>query len=135
MAAFDTLPRPSQELGVSRSRLQRRSNPRRFVVGTIAALALIATTGPVAYATDPSIAASEAGVETREAFGLPVDAATMAQLAAERSDASFRWGFPLTDAEEAYLDIPGRMAFVQELEKDVLPYVRSLDSFAGVWID
>lgn len=40
---------------------------------------------------------TSAAVETRAAFGLPIDAATMASLSARPDEASERWGFPLTD--------------------------------------
>ena len=114
-----------------------RSRSKAVVLAAAVTLAIASVApypgeGTVVLAADLP---GQASTETREAFGLPTDTATMSQLAATPSKASVRWGFALSDAEEARLDIPGRMTFAQSLEDAVLPYVRSLPSFAGVWID
>lgn len=41
----------------------------------------------------------------------------------------------MTADEAQVLDLHGRARFVQDLEPAVLPFVRELPTFGGVWID
>jgi len=40
----------------------------------------------------------------------------------------------LTDTEEKQLDLPGRMAFVNEASERLLPYLQSLPTYAGAYV-
>lgn len=78
---------------------------------------------------------SDSAVAERSVFGLPTDLETMNRLAQGADVGTATWGIPLTAAEEAQLDLVGRMTFVSELDKAVFPYLRSLPTLAGSWID
>jgi hypothetical protein len=108
-----------------------------------ALITLIASPSPM-LATDPQPASEQTAAQTpwehafaeRDTFGLPTDEETRRNLLADGVDVGWAtWGIPLTAAEEKSLDPVGRMTFVQDLESEFLPYVRSLSTFAGVWIN
>ena len=105
---------------------------RVLLVG-IVVLGVQQPTSQVALGHDRSWA--QRAVEDRQAFGLAVDDRALAELQGGADVGAVRWGIPLTAAEEAALDLNGRMAFESDLEASLLPYVRSLSGFAGVWID
>lgn len=90
-----------------------------------------ATSGGTASPEAIAAAAAE-----RATYGLPADFATVAALLGSNRDVgTARWGIALTAEEEATLDLPGRMAFVEDVDRNLLQYARSLDTFAGAWID
>ena len=45
------------------------------------------------------------------------------------------WGIVLTAAEEAALDLPGRMQFANQLSEELLPYADSLPTYGGSYIE
>lgn len=94
---------------------------------------------PSASAAVPPEKASSFSQEVlneRATYGLPVDNETIALLSVPGVDVgSANWGIPLTKAEETQLDLGGRAAFVNNVSKDVLPRVRALPTFAGVYVD
>jgi len=78
----------------------------------------------------------EAAIQARESFGLASDPALVESLLSGSADVgSAEWGFPTTADEAQELDLHGRARFVQDLEPTVLPFVRALPTFGGVWID
>ncbi len=86
-----------------------------------------------ANASPEQIAAAAA---ERATFGLPADVGTVsALLGSSRDVGTPRWGIAMTAEEEASIDLPGRMAFADALSEQVLPYVQSLPTFGGVYID
>jgi hypothetical protein len=74
-------------------------------------------------------------IEEREAFGLPTDDETLAALEAGGDVGSAEVGISLTTAELLHLDLAGRMNFAVSLDDEFLPFLRSLPTYAGVWID
>ena len=75
-------------------------------------------------------------VAARKAYGLVADPATVAALMASSADVgSAEVGIPMTSDEVAAVDINGRNAFVAAASDELIPFVRSLKTFAGVWVD
>lgn len=101
-------------------------------------VALLAGLAPVATAeaNPPTAEVLAAAIAEREVYGLPTDSQTMRELFAGTNDVGTpEWGVPMTAAEEEEIDLLGRMTFVSNLEEGVLPWVRSLPTYAGAWID
>ena len=75
-------------------------------------------------------------VAARKAYGLVADPATVEALMASSADVgSAEVGIPMTRDEVSAVDINGRNAFVAAARDELIPYVRSLKTFAGVWVD
>lgn len=75
-------------------------------------------------------------VAERANWGLPSDRdAVVGVLGSGRDVGTARWGIPMTAEEEQQLDLPGRMAFAGEVKRTVVPFVESLRSSGGVYID
>lgn len=92
------------------------------------ALAMVpaGTSASPAYAVDEATAA-------RALFGWPTDAETLERLRSGSDIGSAKWGIAMTAAEE--IDLQGRMAIEQTLGEALIPFVQSLPSSGGVWID
>lgn len=102
----------------------------------LAAVLLLAPSMAFGSSDTGDVESVAAAVAIREVFGLPTDANTIDRLLEGAEDVgTAEVGFPLTATELASLDLVGRMTFVNDLERDVLPMLRSLSTFAGVWID
>lgn len=117
----------------SRDRPSRRS---LTALGIVSLLAVGPAMSALAESSSPSEPDLERAAEARAPYGLPIDTPTLERLLTDGSDVGTdRWGIPMTTEEDATVDLAGRMSYVQDLEVEVLPYVRSLPAFAGVWVD
>ena len=108
------------------------------LLGAIAALSLGAcspgTENPVDFGV--STKSLNEAISERANWGLSSDHATVASLLASGRDVgTAHWGIPMTAEEEDALDLPGRMAFAGEVKQQVVPFVDSLPSSGGVYID
>jgi hypothetical protein len=93
-----------------------------------------ASASPSVSGQSLSTAALENGQRARSAYGFDGDHARVRTLAARKSSrASREHGFPMSAREAA--DLLGRSTFVQRLDNTVLSSARSLDAYAGEWID
>lgn len=111
----------------------------------IAGLLAISLVWPAsASSSDPSFSSSLAQVSNatdnliaeRGAFGLPTDPVTLLRLTRDAQDVGTAdWGMPMTAAEEAEVDMPGRTAFADQVARTVLPAVRSWPTYGGAWIE
>jgi hypothetical protein len=72
----------------------------------------------------------------RATYGLATDAATLNTLALPGVDVGTpSWGFPMTAAEEARLDLNGRIHFADSASRLLMPYVVALPTYAGAYVD
>lgn len=72
----------------------------------------------------------------RAAFGLDDDRQTVALLLnSERDVGTAEWGIPMTAEEELTLDLPGRMAYAEEAQREMLPFAMSTPTFGGAYFD
>lgn len=116
--------------------LSRRLWLPRNLVRMMPVVILITTTVCPSRVAAASPEAIEHGVAMREMFGLPADRGDVADLIdSDRDVGSGEWGFPMTEQEEAELDIPGRERFVHATQDELLPYAEKLDGYAGAWVD
>ncbi len=107
------------------------------------ATTLLAFDAPPLMAKPDEVAASPTGTivledlaSIRAAYGLSAGLTDVAKLVASPADVGTPvWGIPLTEAELDSLDIGRRNAFAGALASDLVPYVRSLNTYAGVWLD
>lgn len=75
-------------------------------------------------------------VAERANWGLAADRDTVTSLLASgRDTGSARLGIPMSAEEEQQLDLPGRMAFAAAVKRSVVPFVESLRTSGGVYID
>lgn len=66
---------------------------------------------------------------------MPSDHDSVASLLRSGADVgTAKWGIALSAAEEKELDLPGRMTFVIDANERLLPYVRSLEEYAGAYV-
>lgn len=100
---------------------------------------LVASAGPgAALAGEPTVSdrSLQQSVDVRAAYGLPADPTAVAALVGSREDVgSEEWGIPLTRSEIDALDLNRRNAFVTAIGEQLAPYVRSLPTFGGIYID
>lgn len=93
-----------------------------------------ATFGSPAVGSVAEDDALDRAIAFRAAYGFDDDRAFVRGLMQEGAHpVSEEYGFPLTRSEVGELE--RRNQFVAAVAKSVVPYVRGLDSFAGVWID
>lgn len=105
-----------------------------FVAFVAAALAILVAAGLAR--TGPHVPEVDLAARERAAFGLSSDSAIVGSLLGSTQDVgSSRWGLPLTASEESALDLYGRMAFVEDVSRELLPYARRLAIFGGAYID
>lgn len=108
---------------------------RRLVIAALA-LCLLFGHAPAVYAVDPPSAAEVAAAAAERAvFGLPNDDATVRFVLGGRDVGTASWGIPLTADEERALDLPARIQFGLDAEKQLLPAARALPTFAGAYFD
>ncbi len=117
-----------------------RSGARRHVMRAATAMAVIilSSGSAVAGASEAAVEAADlaAAIHARDLFGLETDPALVSNLLTSGDNVnSDRGDVPLTADEAAEVDLSGRAAFVQDLERQVLPYARAMPNLAGVWID
>jgi hypothetical protein len=75
-------------------------------------------------------------IEERAHWGLPTEHATVANLLESGQDVGTeRLGIPMTQEEMDALDLPGRMAFAHQVRQSAVPFVNSLPTSGGVYID
>jgi hypothetical protein len=75
-------------------------------------------------------------VAERAVFGLRSDREFVKDLIGSVNDVgTVRWGIPMTSEEEAAVDLIGRMAYANEMDAELVPFARSLETFAGAYID
>lgn len=92
-----------------------------------------------AWAPDRTVAADisadiAAAASERALYGLPSDPETVESILGSGQDiGTDLWGMVLTAEEEEALELQDRMNFVGELDAQLLPFVRSLDIFAGAY--
>lgn len=91
---------------------------------------------PGAALAAPTETEIEAAISERADFGLPADRETVVDLLTSGQDVgTVRLGIPMTAQEEAALDLPGRMAFANAIHEELMPYLETLLTFGGVYID
>lgn len=74
--------------------------------------------------------------EERARWGLPSDLRTVASVLEPGHDVGTEhWGIPMTAEEQEALDLLGRMAFANELKRAAVPFIDSLPTSGGVYID
>lgn len=108
---------------------------RGLVVAAALSFALASFAPPPALAAAADPVLLERAAAEREVYGLATDMTTMLRLFAGADVGTAKWGIPLTEEEEQALDLDARMTFVDELNDKLLPYARSLPTFAGAWVD
>lgn len=70
------------------------------------------------------------------ALGLAADPTETAGLMDSDADVgSDIWGIPMTAAEEARVDLPGRMKFAVDVGQSVIPALEDLPTFAAAYFD
>ncbi|HYO51660.1 hypothetical protein [Archangium sp.] len=75
-------------------------------------------------------------IEERAHWGLPAERSTVASLLESGHDVGTeRLGIPMTQEELDALDLPGRMAFAHAVRQSAVPFVNSLPTSGGVYID
>jgi hypothetical protein len=115
----------------------RRRGMCATLVGVLLAAFVSAPAGAVSQPSSPprpSQVAEWAAV--RSAYGLSADPAAVAALAGSASDVgSAAWGIPATAGELASLGLEDRNAFVSAAHERLIPYVRTLTTLGGVWVD
>jgi len=72
--------------------------------------------------------------EKRAAFGLPAQPYLVREIMRSGLNVD-KWGLVATEEEERAVDLPGRMIFANKLKQTVVPYVQSLPTSGGVYID
>ena len=117
------------------SRPRARHRFRAFVAGAAVAAAGVASAAPTAAAERFAPAVYEAS-RLRAEFGLAADPRLVAALIESARDVgTVRWGIPMTNEEERSVDLAGRMRFADAVDMRVLPYLRKLGSYGGVYYD
>jgi hypothetical protein len=97
---------------------------------------LLSARSAVVTAAEASDYEVRAASQIRAHFGLPDDLGEVRSLLASGDDVGTAdWGVAMTRQEARQIDIGDRVRFLDSLEKDVLPYVRNLPEYAGVWQD
>ena len=72
----------------------------------------------------------------RASWGLSSDRAALVELLGSKRDVgTAHWGIPLTQEEEDALDLPGRMTFANQVKVEAIPFVDTLPTSGGVYID
>lgn len=100
------------------------------------ALAYAAISVSPAAGASVSDDAIDHGIYMRGVYGLNASRDYVAKLAGSPADVgSAEYGVPLTRAEVKELDIYGRTNYSLALQNKVLPYVESLPTYAGEWLD
>jgi hypothetical protein len=113
----------------------RRRRAAVISVCLFAATILLASPGGQGPAAASTRAVQTALLE-RAAFGLSADSGDVSRLLHSPADVgSTKWGLPLTGEEEVALDLQGRMSFAQAAGAELLPFVRALPTFGGVYQD
>lgn len=124
-------------------RPERQPRPSRVVASIVGAIMLVVS---FAFAKPPgvTVAASYQApdselasvIERRAALGLSTERNGLESLIGTAKDVgSEAWGLPMTAAEAARVDFPGRMAFAYTVGEQVLPKVSSLPTFAAAYFD
>lgn len=92
--------------------------------------------GTAVQAAEPSDYEVRAASQIRALFGLPDDLDEVRNLLTGGDDVgTLDWGVAMTKSEADEIDIGDRVRFLDSLEEDILPYVRKLPEFGGVWQD
>lgn len=115
-------------------------NPHYLRSRSLAFVAIVAVTWQLTVSVPTTIAGTEVDVidaaAERAVYGLPSDPALVEAIIQSGADVGTdKWGIVLTAAEEAALDLPGRMRFVDELSESLLPYAAALPTYGGAYID
>lgn len=114
--------------------IQRRTTPLAAALSVALALAAAQAAPTAAATTDQD--AIDHGVYMRGVYGLDASRDLVAGLIGSPADAgSAEFGVPLTKAEVKALDIYGRTDYSLALQNKVLPYIESLPTYAGEWLD
>ncbi len=114
---------------------------RRGMCATLVGVLLAAfVSGPAGAVSQPSSPPRPSQVAewaaVRSAYGLSADPAAVAALAGSASDVgSAAWGIPATAGELVSLGLEDRSAFVSAAQERLIPYVRTLTTLGGVWVD
>lgn len=130
-------PAPSS---VSRIRVLRHpGGPVTRLIATAGSLVLSAVLvfPPAAtMAAEPTERSIDDAIEARAPYGLGIDRSQVRSMLADGKDVGSKdWGIPMTAAEAKQLDLSGRMRFADQVDRNVMPYVESLPTFAGAYID
>lgn len=124
-----------------RTRSSRWYGQTRLAIAVAAISILGSASGVAATPPDehdgPSRASQVAQwVSIRRAYGLSDDPIRVDALAGSTEDVgSADWGIPMTAEEAEAVDINGRNLFVRAAHEQLVPYARSLKSFAGLYVD
>ena len=114
-----------------KSKFMRRTRAVAIVM-TIAVATLA-----VPFSTSAEDGASvEAAADARASLGLDADLTLVAELRGSANDVgTAEWGIPMTADEAEAVDLAGRMAFADQIDQDVRPWLESLPTFAGLYFD
>ena len=107
--------------------MTRRGWPARFALPLIATLVALAATAPTPARVD-------AGVRLPPIVVIPVAQRTLTYLLVGEEALTDRIGLP-PEVVGDDAEIQERMNWAHEVDQELIPYVRSLPEFAGVWID
>jgi hypothetical protein len=107
----------------------------------IAVVALVIA-GSMGCSDAPQLLEDEKGLEEavryaaakRAAFGLSAEPSQIRELMRSGRNAG-KWGLVATEEEERAVDLTGRMIFANRLKHSVVPFVESLPTSGGVYID
>lgn len=109
---------------------------QRHIAAGVVAVTLLAQTSVATAEAEASPDGIAQAMSERRSLGLPSDLDTVNALLNSGADVGTpRWGIPMTAEEEITVDPAGRMAFANDVYRRVIPFVESLPTFAGAYMD
>ena len=108
-------------------------------LATLMALAMLAGAPDASWAAAPrtptAVQVAE-GARARRLIGLPATPRRVRALLAGREDVgTSAWGIPMTRSEADRVDLDARVRFAEVVDREIMPLLRPLSTFAGAWLD